>query len=101
MLVDRYACAAAPDHDQPFCHCSLGSSLNTRATLELIQEHIRPLIAMIDRLKEAGVEEAKGDQQTTHAAGLQAQLLPTGKVDAKSESLATSGALEAAPSTIS
>ena len=39
--------------------------------LELTQEHIRPLIGLIDRLNEAGAEDELRDQQTTHAAVLQ------------------------------
>ncbi len=47
------------DHDQPspFWHCSFGASQTPEQLLELTQEHIRPLIPLIDRLNEAGAED--------------------------------------------
>ena len=48
--------------------------------LELTQEHIRPLIAMIDRLNEAGAEDELRGHQTTHAAGLQGAAAPQRQV---------------------
>ena len=45
--------------------------------LEQAQEHIRPLIGVIDRLNEADAEdELEGYQQTTHAAVLQSAAAP-------------------------
>src|SRR5262249_55870681 len=48
--------------------------------LELTQEHIRPLIAMIDRLKEAGAEQELRviTKQLTRLV-FRAQPLPSGK----------------------
>ena len=45
--------------------------------LELAQEHIRPLIGVIDRLNEAKAEdELRVIKQTTHAAVLQGAAAP-------------------------
>jgi len=75
-------CAAAPDHEQPspFCHWSFGSSSTPERLFELTQEHIRPLIAMIDRLNEAGVEDELRviSKQLTRLV-YRAQLIPTRK----------------------
>jgi len=44
--------------------------------LELTQEHIRPLIAMIDRLNEAGAENELRVISNNHAAVLQGAAAP-------------------------
>jgi hypothetical protein len=45
--------------------------------LELTQEYIRPLIGMIDESQRSRRgRRAKGDQTTTHAAGLQGAAAP-------------------------
>jgi hypothetical protein len=64
--------------------------------LELTQEHIRPLIAMIDRLNEAGAEDELRGHQTTHAAGLQGAAAPQRQVGPQSRS-ARRGPCRAAP----
>src|SRR5262249_10810389 len=45
------------DHPSPFCHYSVGACPDPEQLLELTQEHIRPLIPLIDRLNEAGAED--------------------------------------------
>src|SRR5215472_16185029 len=71
-----------PDHDQPssFCHCSFGPAQTPEQLLELTQEHIRPLIAMIDRLNEAGAEhELRVITKQLTRLVFRAQPLPSGK----------------------
>jgi len=85
QLTQRYLVSASRegvDHDQPspFCHCSFGASADPEQLLDLTQEHIRPLIAMIDRLNQAGAEhELRVITKQLTRLVFRAQPLPSGK----------------------